>query len=326
MNELSVQVKRMAMNSFIGLAAFLLMLANASAAELTPARLWKFSPHPGTTVFILGITHFGSRLENDDYFRDRVLPVFESADVLHFEDGGSTPTNLQPPCAKPLNGRDAAVVEEARRVVRRGAVDYFRTILADLPGGAPGPAILQANAERYARGLSEFGLVVTLRTQYRFLSRRVPPTSNESGAAPVLNMLRLLRPTLDVRSLDEPGDLVSAYCSSNARAGILKWHVDHFDPDKEPEQATRGAALEQMEQTARALFVDRHTDPDLLGDMLICPRNERWLPRLTALNDGKIHFEAIGASHLFPYEGVSRRCDGLLQDLRRMGMEITPVQ
>ncbi|WP_143742303.1 TraB/GumN family protein [Roseateles chitinivorans] len=92
-----------------------------------------------------------------------------------------------------------------------------------------------------------------------------------------------------------------------------------------PAQTSVADAAGQVENSARQVFMDRQVDPNPFMDMFVCPRNERWLPRLLQLDDGKTHFEAQGAAHLFSYEGITRRCDGLLQDLRRRGVAVTPV-
>ncbi|WP_431259183.1 hypothetical protein ACQ86G_02615 [Roseateles chitinivorans] len=298
----------------------------AVAADREPIRLWRVTPHPGTTVFILGISHFGSRLEQDGYFQRTVLPAFAQSDVLHFEGGEPTFVDQQRPCPEPLKGTDAAVVTQARALLQRGAVSYFRTVLADLPGGTPSEEVLRENAALYVRDVSEFGLVLMLRLQYRFLVQSSVERSGDLLPAPVIQLLLARRPDIDTRPADESDDLWAAYCGSETRADILRWHVDNFDPEHPPEQATSAIAERQMEEAARGIFVEGHTDPNLLTDVFVCPRNERWLPRLLGLDDGKTHFEALGAAHLFPYEGSSRHCDGLLQDLRRAGMEVSPVQ
>jgi len=296
------------------------------AADAEPIRLWKITPHPGTTVFILGISHFGSRLEQDAYFQRAVLPAFAKSDVLHVEGGERTLIERLPACREPLRGRDLAVVEEARDLLRRGAAPYFRTILADIPGGPPSEDVIQQNAALYVRDVSEFGLLLMLRLQYQFLKETSDRGAAEVLPVPVVKLLLQARPNIDIRSVDKPDDLWSAYCESSTRVDVLKWHIENFDPNRPPEQATLIDAAGQVEEVARRVFVDGHTDPNPFLDMFVCPRNERWLPRLLSLDDGKTHFEALGAAHLFSYEGGSRRCDGLLQDLRRMGVEVTPVQ
>lgn len=298
---------------------------DASAADDEPVRLWKITPHPGTAVFILGISHFGSRLEQDGYFFRTVLPAFDKSDVLHIEGGERTFVNDQPACPHPLTGVDADLVDQARKILRRDAVPYFKTLLADLPNGPPSEEVLRSNAALYVRDVSEFGLLLMLRLQYQSLKGAPAPAQADVLPTPVVKTLMQRRPNIDIRSVDERDDLWAAYCGSNARAEILKWHIQNFDPEHPPAQTSAADAAGQVENSARQVFVDRHVDPNPFMDMFVCPRNERWLPRLLELDDGKTHFEALGAAHLFSYEGITRRCDGLLQDLRRRGVAVTPV-
>nr|WP_297389289.1 hypothetical protein [uncultured Roseateles sp.] len=331
MRALGLEISRKLMRGFSLLGVLLMTAASASvsAAGDEPIRLWKITPHPGTTVFILGISHFGSRLEQDSYFHRTVLSAFDKSDVLHIEGGERTFINELPECPHPLKGKDAEVVKQARDLLRRGAVPYFRTVLADLPSGPPSEEVLQSNAASYVRDVSEFGLLLMLRLQYQFLHGAQASvqmqTQTEVLATPVVKTMMQRRPNIDIRSVDEKDDLWAAYCGSNARAEILKWHLQNFDPEHPPAQASAADAADQVENSARQIFVDRHIDPNPFLDMFVCPRNERWLPRLLELDDGKTHFEALGAAHLFPYEGITRRCDGLLQDLRRRGVAVTPV-
>lgn len=327
MRRLCARISRLARTGFLLLGMLLMLAASncASASDDEPVRLWKITPHPGTTVFILGISHFGSRLEQDDYFQKVVLPAFDKSDVLHIEGGERTFVNDMPECPTPLTGKDAEVVDQARDVLRRSAVPYFRTVLADLPNGPPSEEILQSNAALHVRDISEFGLLLMLRLQYQVLEGGLPQAQADVLPTPVVKTLMQRRTNIDIRSVDEHDDLWAAYCGSNARAEILKWHIQNFDPERPLKQATVADAASQVENLARRVFVDRHIDPNPFLDMFVCPRNERWLPRLLELDDGKTHFEALGAAHLFPYEGITRRCDGLLEDLRRRGVAVTPV-
>lgn len=327
MRRLAVHVSRQARAGFLLLGMLLALAASngASAADDEPVRLWKITPHPGTTVFILGISHFGSRLEQDGYFFRTVLHAFDKSDVLHIEGGERTFVNDQPACPHPLTGADADLVDQARDILRRGAVPYFKTVLADLPSGPPSEEVLRSNAALYVRDVSEFGLLLMLRLQYQFLKDAPAQGQADVLPTPVVKTLMQRRPNIDIRSVDERNDLWAAYCGSNARAEILKWHIQNFDPEHPPAQTSAADAAGQAENSARQVFVDRHVDPNPFMDMFVCPRNERWLPRLLELDDGKTHFEALGAAHLFPYEGITRRCDGLLQDLRRRGVAVTPV-
>ena len=126
-------------------------------------RMWKVEGAAGERIIVLGISHHGSQLEHDSYFHDVVIPQFMQADVLHFEDGGSAFSNQQIECATPLSDADGkATLQSAREIVRRGAVEYFRVILKDLPSGPPAEAVLQDNARKFASGLSEFSVVSVL--------------------------------------------------------------------------------------------------------------------------------------------------------------------
>lgn len=103
MRRLCARISRLARTGFLLLGMLLMLAASncASASDDEPVRLWKITPHPGTTVFILGISHFGSRLEQDDYFQKVVLPAFDKSDVLHIE-GASGPSSMTCRSVQPL--------------------------------------------------------------------------------------------------------------------------------------------------------------------------------------------------------------------------------
>ena len=290
-------------------------------------RMWKVEGAAGERIIVLGISHHGSQLEHDSYFHDVVIPQFMQADVLHFEDGGSAFSNQQIECATPLSDADGkATLQSAREIVRRGAVEYFRVILKDLPSGPPAEAVLQDNARKFASGLSEFSVVSVLKNQFEFLKPQLyVDAAAVLGGGPVVQTLRALRPNLPVRSMDRPDDMARAYCASAVRLDILKAHMASYDPDSPLPQASKEEAVRQVNETVREIFVEHQSAPGPFNDAFVCPRNEMWLQRMPALNDRKTHFLALGAAHLFPYRGASRQCDGLLSDLRRAGYRVTPI-
>ena len=309
------------------LCAAFASISTLGYGESEPApRMWKVEGAAGERIIVLGISHHGSQLEHDSYFHDVVIPQFLQADVLHFEDGGSSFSNQQIECATPLSDEDGkATLQSAREIVQRGAVEYFRVILKDLPSGPPAEAALQDNARKFASGLSEFSVVVVLKNQFEFLKPQAHVDLAALGGGPVVQTLRALRPNLPVRSMDRPDDMARAYCASAVRLDILKAHMASYDPDSPLPQASKEEAVRQVNEEVREFFVEHRSDPGPFNDAFVCPRNETWLQRMPALNDRKTHFLALGAAHLFPYRGASRQCDGLLSDLRRAGYRVTPI-
>lgn len=310
------------------LLAFSVALAtSAYAAEPSVPRMWKVVGPSGERMFVLGISHYGSRLEYDAYLRDVVIPAFSQADVLHFEDGGNAYGNQQIECATPLLEPGAkATVHEARSIVQRDAVEYFRRILKDLPSGPPSEKSLEDDARTFANGLSEFSLLTVLKQQYEFLQPPAHVGVDALGGGPVVQELLRLRPDLPTQSMDAPDDLALAYCASAVRLELLKMHVDSYNRNSPLPQATEQEALRQADQQVHDIFVEHRSTPGLFGDAFICPRNEMWMTRLPAMRDGRVHFLALGGAHLFPYRGASRQCEGLLSDLQRAGYRVTTVK
>ncbi|WP_377155132.1 hypothetical protein ACFJIX_23805 [Roseateles sp. UC29_93] len=276
---------------------------------------------------MLGITHHGSRLENDAYFNNVVISAFRLADVMHFEDGGSAAGNQQVECQTPISDPTGVqTLQRAREIIQKGAVEYFRAISKDLPGGPPAEVVLKDNARIFAEGLSEFSVVSTLKIQYEFLKPQARLDVSAAGNGPVVQRLRKIRPRLPIQSLDEADDLARAYCSSAVRLQILKAHIESYNPDFPLPQASAAEAVRQIDEQAHDLFVEHRSTPGPVNDAFVCPRNELWLERIPAMNDGKVHFLAVGAAHLFPYRGASKQCEGLLSDLQRAGYRVTPIR
>ena len=62
-----------------------------------------------------------------------------------------------------------------------------------------------------------------------------------------------------------------------------------------------------------------------LSKTFICNRNHEWLEGIEAINDGKVYFYALGASHLFPINNNFAHCSGILNELRERGWKIEKV-
>lgn len=311
------------------LTVSLALATSAYAAEPSVPRMWKVEGAKGERMFVLGISHHGSKLENDDYFREVVIPTFSRADVLHFEDGGGGYGNQQIECSEPLADLEGKqVVQKARAIIRRDAVEYFRRILKDLPDGPPSEATLVDDARIFTNELSEFSLVITLKNQYDFLVPQPHVSTEALGGGPVVQELRKQRPNLPTQSIDELDDMAIAYCASASavRLAILKENIDSYNPESPLPRGSEEEAVRQIDEMVHDLFVEHRSDPGAFGDAFVCPRNEMWVGRLQTMRDGKTHFLALGGAHLFPYRGTSRQCEGLLSDLQRAGYRVTPVE
>lgn len=308
------------------LVASISLASCAHAADASVPRMWKIDGPRGERMFILGISHHGSTLENDAYFHDIVVPIFRKADVLHFEDGGGGFANQQIECSAPLADPEGKqVVKRAREIVQRDAVEYFRRILKDLPEGLPSKATLEEDARIFAEGLSEFSLVTTLKHQYEFLVPQGYVSVEVLGGGPVVDELRGLRPDLPTQSMDEPDDMALAYCASAVRRELLSEQIDRYNLERPLPQASKAEAVPKVDESIHNLFIEHRTSPSFFYDAFVCSRNEMWMDRLSVMGDGQNHFLALGVAHLFPYRGTSRQCEGLLSDLRRAGYRVSPV-
>jgi|GEM_PF-2303852 len=299
------------------------------------ARLWRVSysgDASGTIIYILAISHEGSALEYDGYLDATVVPAFMASDVLHFEDGGKLATNQQPECRRRLSSpAGVATLKQARAMVGRGADAYFRQLATLLPPPAADPERIRSNAAAFTRSLSEFSVVQTLRAQFVYLQAHDAPGAPATPYPyrPIVEYLRQLKPGVAVESMDAPMDLVDAYCSAGEkRSGIISEYMKTYDLDllqKAPAE-TGEAIARKIDEKIRAALAGESIELDLYESAMTCTRTHRWEQRFKNLFDGKTHFLALGAAHLFPSTGPVTACPGLFQDLRQSGFMVEKVR
>ncbi len=298
--------------------------------------MWRVSlpaDSKGTVIYILAISHPGSELEYDNYLDAKVIPAFLAADTFHFEDGGPLTTNGQPACAHGLSDpAGVATLRQAREMVGRGAIEYFRQLSKYLPRPGPGDDQIRRDAADFTRDLSEYSVVQTLRAQYIYLIGQNPslvPQTESYPYQPIVDYLLKLRPEIKIKSMDESTDLVEAYCAAGElRAGIISMYMRLYDFDRINEKPAESvhAKAEEINEKLKSALSERFVNLDLYESALSCPRTQLWLQRFDNLIDGKIHFLALGAAHLFPSSGPVGSCPGLLTDLRRRGFMVETIR
>ncbi|WP_234409458.1 hypothetical protein, partial [Ideonella sp. B508-1] len=294
-------------------------------------RMWRASL-PGdkkdTVFYILAISHVGSQIEYDGYFDAVVVPAYLGSDVLHFEDGGKLPTNTQPECEKSLSSpAGIAILNKARETVGRNSVEYFRRLAKFLPAPANDEALIRSNAKIFTQGLSEYSIVQTLRAQYIYLKSQSSTNAKYPGYPfrPVVERLVQLKPSIQIKSMDEPNDLARAFCSAGEkRAGIIAEYMKLYDMSNDGESID--SAVKEVDKEMRSALEDHFLHLDLYESAFTCFRTHLWEQRFKDMLDGKVHFLALGAAHLFPSTGPVASCQGLLQDLHENGFMVEKVR
>ncbi len=306
------------------------------ATAMPIPRMWRVSS-PGdtksTAIYILAVSHPGARLEYDDYLGAKVIPAFLTADVLHFEDGGTLATNTQPDCAHALTDpAGIATLSRARAMVEKGAVEYFRELSKVVQLPPPSEQVLRENAASFTRGLSEFSVVQTLRAQYLYIEAHRPPLTSPAVPypyTPIIDHLIRLKPGIKIKSMDESTDLAEAYCAAGERrADIISMYMAMYDIDHVADKpGTSGdAAAAKINEKLEGALTGKPVELDVYESALGCARTELWGDRFQKLLDGQVHFLALGAAHLFPSSGPVASCPGLLLDLRRRGFMVETIR
>lgn len=308
-----------------------------NAAEVP--RLWKaerIGPAGKTTVYLLAISHSGSSFEQGPYFQTRVVPAFMSADVLELEKPVIVAERV-PECPTPLQGAEARyVLDDLKDLVRYGStMRMVRTfqLVPQLRNVKDPEKAAAFDAAQDAATLSEYGLIVAMQLNAAFLRSDASAASSESRQPPAprstIAVLRNLRPGLSEISIDEPADIVNAYCNAgDARLALLKQFIEQNDVRHAyglslapPEQAD-AAASEMLSS-----MLESGQGSGLTSRTFVCPRNATWARRLSKLDDGRTYFVAVGSAHLVTsIDEHGPLCEGLQSDLKDRGFEVTQVR
>ncbi|WP_148289888.1 hypothetical protein [Ideonella sp. B508-1] len=320
--------------ALVALASAFFPTESQAGSEGIP-RLWRASL-PGdkkdTVFYILAISHAGSQVEYDEYFDAVVVPAYLGSDVLHFEDGGKLPTNTQPECKKSLSSpAGIAILNQARATVGRNSVEYFRRLAKFLPAPANDEALIRSNAENFTQGLSEYSLVQVLRAQYIYLQPQSSTNDKEPvyPFQPVVERLVQLKPSIQIKSMDEPDDMARAFCSAGEkRAGIIDEYMKTYDLTRlsNDDGESLDSAAKEIDKRMRSALEDQFLHLDISESAFTCFRTHLWEQRFKDMLDGKVHFLALGAGHLFPSTGPVASCQGLLQDLHENGFMVEKVR
>jgi len=297
-------------------------------------RMWRVTDpqkEPGTTFFLLGITHIGLPFEYDTYLDRSIVPALNNSQDIYLENS-NLPIEQQPACDQPLSGQEAErVLTEARQYVQR-SMERFRHWQQD-EGITPKvpDAGIATYARVYAELLTEFGLYDALQffgPMYTDTSKLAADTLLARG--PVLAYLHTKVPDLPTHSIDQPRDPAEAFCASKPedRLALLRQELHLYTGPRTvaADSAEARRNLQQANDKFVSIFKAGRQE-NITLEPIICLRNIRWVKLLQNVADGKNHFVAVGVGHLFPVLRDSKtQCNGLLQDFKNAGYEVTPVQ
>lgn len=300
-----------------------------------------------TTLYLLGITHAGLTAEYDEYFRARVVPTFRSADTFSFEGAGGREDEALPACDEAVldaNGRKklaAARVEIAKLMDKAYEANYA---LLEKKGVDLGSTKAQrALATRtYVNGLDEFALIETQKSfaeasaaiDMQKRARKPSAIASSEAKGSVVYELQALRPGLKPVDLDSKFGARRAYCNSGKeRIHFLETQLRATNID------TTAVYTQKMysemysavnDEIYQILSGNRHPPANrfltMLDKTVICQRNQEWIHDMLALADGKTHFVAVGATHLFAVNHDDAHCPGLLSDLTALGWRVERIE
>lgn len=317
------------------------LAANARPQEAP--RMWEVTgdiPGVGPTKFhILGISHDGFDIEYDPYLARVIVPTFNNARVLWHEDAAFFAAQV-PQCKAPLTG--TAELELVRTL--RGKVE--KRFYKSFPQGDKSQFdastledIKFSNeifAKRLAADLSEFGLVVQLRS-LRLNSREASPPDMPRPRKPnqvaprgsITGFLVSQRPTIAQSSIDTPEEIFEAYCNMPERAEYLKAQMEFWDSGGS-ETISTDEMQRQNSQIARALRTNsvgelfKREFSVAQGMTWVCQRNKNWAKKMTEENNNGA-FYSLGLAHLVQTER-GPDCPDLKELLRRRGMTVKLVE
>ena len=323
-----------------GLALGLLVAASSVAAGDLPPRLWRaerVGASGKTTIYLLAITHIGSTAEQDAYFRRRVVPAYMTADVLELEKAQLVAEQV-PPCATQLDGPGAReALEDLKDLARFGSEQrLLRTfrLLPQFRNLTDPEAAAKRDAEADTASLSEYGLILTIMLNADFVRSAAAADAPESmrprsTLRPTIAILRELRPNLPEISVDEPADLVDAYCDAGKnRLPVLKTYIEQSD--LRHRYGAASATFEQADGAAlaslSAALAPGRKKATPMDEMFVCGSNAKWIERLARLDDRRTYFVAVGAYHLTAV-GLEDEphCNGLQSQLADRGFTVELV-
>jgi uncharacterized protein YbaP (TraB family) len=281
-----------------------------------------------TTIFLIGVTHIGLPVEHDDYLQKFVIPAFDGAKDLYFENS-DLPIEQQPACKDVISGAEASeTLRRAREFVRSSMV-RFRHWQQDAGITPKVPdAGIATYAEVYANMLSDFGLyeAVEFFTGMFEDAQKLPPGTYR-GLGEIVPLLVARRPDVAKESLDGPKDVARAFCAVGPyRIEMIREKLDIATAPHtvDPDGAEAHAELMKANENFIRLLRAQHGVPGFdvsKQSALTCLRNSIWMNKLANLRDGRSHFVAVGAAHLFATGTEPSGCRGLLADFAALGFQ-----
>jgi len=317
-------------------------LALSAQPEEAP-RMWEVTgdiPGVGPTKFhILGITHDGFDVEYDAYLARVIVPTFNNARVLWHENAAFFAAQV-PQCKAPLTGTaELELVRTLRSKVEKRFYKSFpqgdksqfdESTLQDIKFSN------EIFAKRLAADLSEFGLVVQLRS----LRLNNSETSPQDMARPrkpnqvaprgsIIGFLVSQRPTIPQSSIDTPEEIFQAYCDMPERAEYLKAQMEFWDSGgNETISTDEMRSLDtKIARAIRTNSVDelfKREFSDAQGMTWACQRNKNWAKKMTEENNNGA-FYSLGLAHLVQTDR-GPDCPDLKELLRRRGMTVKLVE
>jgi uncharacterized protein YbaP (TraB family) len=329
----------------IGFTIFLCCVAGLAQAQGSlPPRLWKVSAPPvdgrsGPVLYLLGITHFGLPGEYDAYLERRVLPALRSAQTLSFEGAGGREDEQRPACdPSVLDEQGRSIVAQARERAAALAIQAREVIHASQLKAGIDDGTTKEQRERFWRTyiaeLDEFDLIAQATIDMSILASAKPQPGRRSSPwlarGPVINRLLQEHPAVQVQDVDSKYGARRAYCS--AGPARVKFLISQLERKQMGSPAVT-ARIPQYQREAAMLLSGRPLPAHglmsqirELDNTFVCGRNREWLREMVALDDGNVHFYALGIRHLFPVHRPGANCGGLLADLAARGLRVERVE
>ena len=294
------------------------------AGERLPPRLWQGeikSNNKITKFYILAATHIGLPVEYDDYFQNTVVPLFGTAQALHFEGAGNGQDETFPVCDEnSLTASGKAILNDMRTIVAdRFFKELRRVNIANKVKDIRSIEVQKKIAKNYVDGLDEFGVMQ--------LSNSLPVDVSTSGfgkhlwptSGPIVNKLISLNPEIKIYDVDSKFGVKRAYCKANAtRINYLRNVVvgDDTMTQNMPENIEKyNSELIEIINNSKSFDV-KNSKLAFFQESILCDRSVEWVDQIGKLNDELNHFYVLGAGHIFDVEQDEIKCKGVLSLLK----------
>lgn len=304
-----------------------------------PARLWKvtlLSDHKvETSFYILATSHLGLANEYDDYFKNIVRARFDEADDLWYEGAGGRELEEIPKCdSNVLDGSSRSKIQKMRALVAERYYQSQRVLYRS--NGIKDPRTPEAQrraASSYTLDLDEFELIQANRlalasmnsSKQKYGQTRTLRNAHETIVESLVNM----KPKIAQHDIDSRFGIKRAYCDAGPER--LAFMQDQILGTQTSAKSFRSLDHQMQEELADLIRSDGEVRPRLLGTpglekTFICDRNLEWLNEIKRHLDGKNHFLALGAAHVFDLKSANLQCDGILSLLRKEDAKVKLIE